>query len=65
MMDQDFSKMKVRTINFFGIYKRFMILFIFENMKVAELRDALKAKGLNTTGNKQDLIERLQAASGK
>lgn len=30
--------------------------------KVAELREMLKAKGLNSVGNKQELIERLQAA---
>ncbi len=32
-------------------------------MKVAELKAALKARGLTTTGNKQELIERLQLAS--
>ncbi|KAG5681042.1 hypothetical protein PVAND_010508 [Polypedilum vanderplanki] len=31
-------------------------------MKVSELREALKEKGLNTTGNKQELIDRLSAA---
>lgn len=34
-------------------------------MKVSELREALKTKGLNTTGNKQELIDRLQAASSE
>ncbi|CAG9805796.1 unnamed protein product [Chironomus riparius] len=32
-------------------------------MKVSELREALKTKGLNTTGNKQELIDRLTAAN--
>ncbi|XP_070501267.1 SAP domain-containing ribonucleoprotein [Chironomus tepperi] len=32
-------------------------------MKVSELREALKAKGLNTTGNKQELIDRLTASN--
>jgi len=31
-------------------------------LKVAELREMLKMKGLNSVGNKQELIERLQAA---
>ena len=31
-------------------------------MTVAELKDALKAKGLTTTGKKSDLVERLQLA---
>jgi hypothetical protein len=30
-------------------------------LKVAELREMLKAKGLNAVGNKQELIERLQS----
>lgn len=38
-------------------------LFIFNFSKVSELREALKAKGLNTTGNKQELIDRLTAAN--
>jgi hypothetical protein len=29
---------------------------------VAELREMLKVKGLNSVGNKQELIDRLQAA---
>lgn len=29
------------------------------------MREALKLKGLNTTGNKQELIDRLQAASSE
>merc|ERR1719219_2109952 len=33
-------------------------------MTVTELKKALKAKGLSTTGVKQDLIERLQLAMG-
>ena len=32
-------------------------------MKVAELKAALKAKGLTTSGNKQELVERLQLAT--
>lgn len=32
---------------------------------MSELREALKSKGLNTTGNKQELIDRLQAASSE
>ena len=31
-------------------------------MTVAELKEALKAKGLTTKGNKPDLVERLQLA---
>lgn len=34
----------------------------FSKLKVAELREQLKIKGLNSVGNKQELIERLQAA---
>lgn len=34
----------------------------FASMTVAELKDALKAKGLTTTGKKSDLVERLQLA---
>jgi SAP domain-containing ribonucleoprotein len=30
--------------------------------QVSELREALKAKGLNTTGNKQELVDRLSAS---
>ena len=33
-------------------------------MTVPELKKALKAKGLAVSGNKQDLIERLQLAMG-
>jgi len=35
------------------------------NMTVTDLKKALKAKGLSSTGNKQDLIERLQLAMGE
>lgn len=34
----------------------------FSSMAVAELKEALKAKGLTTTGKKSDLVERLQLA---
>lgn len=38
-------------------------MFLSVVVKVAELREMLKAKGLNSVGNKQELIERLQAAT--
>ncbi|XP_064456116.1 SAP domain-containing ribonucleoprotein-like isoform X2 [Ornithodoros turicata] len=34
------------------------------NMKVADLKRELKARGLSTTGNKNELAERLEAAAG-
>merc|ERR1739848_391674 len=34
----------------------------FSSMTVAELKEALKSKGLTTTGKKSDLVERLQLA---
>jgi len=34
----------------------------FNNMKIADLKKELKAKGLPVSGNKQDLIERLQTS---
>jgi len=50
-------------------YKRnkYLILSImsevdFNNMKIADLKKELKAKGLPVSGNKQDLIERLQTS---
>merc|ERR1719461_2302696 len=33
-------------------------------MKIAELKKELKSKGLPISGNKQELIERLEAAAG-
>lgn len=36
----------------------------FAAMKIADLKKELKAKGLPTSGNKQELVERLQAAVG-
>ncbi|XP_029850261.2 SAP domain-containing ribonucleoprotein [Ixodes scapularis] len=35
-----------------------------KNMKVADLKKELKARGLSTTGNKSELVERLEAAAG-
>lgn len=64
MADQDLSKLKVvndrlrsKIVEIISITK-FVCLF----SKVAELREMLKGKGLNSVGNKQELIERLQAA---
>ena len=56
--------MKVRFCENYAL--KFLInldLFIFKFSKVSELREALKSKGLNTTGNKQELIDRLNAAN--
>ena len=36
-----------------------------ESMRVAELRDDLKALGLNTKGKKQELVDRLYEAQSK
>lgn len=33
-----------------------------KNLKVAELREELKNRGLNTTGKKATLVKRLEAA---
>ena len=66
-MDQDLSKMKVIICEKIEVLKFFinLDLFIFKHFssKVSELREALKNKGLNTTGNKQELIDRLTAAN--
>ena len=35
-----------------------------EKMKVSELREALAARGLESTGLKKELVERLQKALG-
>jgi hypothetical protein len=42
------------------------LICLFLNFQVSELREQLKLRGINSTGVKQDLIDRLQAAiSGK
>lgn len=38
-----------------------MFIFI-KNLKVADLKKELKSRGLPTTGNKNELVERLQGS---
>lgn len=58
MADQDITKMKVSGAR--TIFKTMFLKFPF--LQVADLRRELKLKGLNTVGNKNELLERLQAA---
>lgn len=72
MSDQDFTKLKVEKRRFFVFFQKrlfhnqriefnLFVLFLIP-LKVAELREMLKLKGLNAVGNKQELIERLQVS---
>jgi len=53
-------------IHFYKRYKLFSFCIMsnvdYSNWKVADLKTELKSKGLPVSGNKQDLIERLQSA---
>lgn len=64
MADQDLTKLKVRNCEFKLKFQKITSItkFVCLFWKVAELRELLKVKGLNSVGNKQELIERLQAA---
>lgn len=63
MADHDISKMKVATFlnkNLF-LKKNFWVPIVY-SFQVADLKRELKVRGLNVTGNKNDLVERLQSA---
>lgn len=68
MEHQDLSKLKVSGGGVELKFSRFvcaesqftLLTFFLMYFQIAELRELLKAKGLRTVGNKQELIDRLQ-----
>lgn len=64
MADHDVSKMKVKKKQHQSklLSQKYVFLFLIVYFQVADLKRELKNRGLNVTGNKNDLVERLQSA---